>query len=1178
LSTDKPKLVSAPVLVSASVSRTTAASALSRSHVEHLLAAVVLALCLTLFYRDIVFGGRTFLQLGFAPGTMPISAGGGAYNYPGDPKDLNVPLADPGAIAWVGEPSQRLGTKLFATNDSALWNPHVGLGDVFLADGYSAPYEPLQILSSLAPERYWPLAVDMQVLVRFLIAGVFTYLFARRLGLQWVAAVLAGIAYMLTSYFVAYGNHPQLRADTLLPLALYSFDRLQSRISISNVLLSISTIAWLLIASFPESGFMSLVLASLWYICLSVWRFWKAGRAWKILIRSAIAFLGVNIAGLGLSAFLLLPLIDNIRTSLHIHEAGTGLEALPAAYAVLGLIPRVMPEIPWPSVAWAPHIYTTVLILAAFGVLAGWKLTGQRFALLFFSMYALIFCLKIYGFPLTQWIGLLPGFSQLQIYKYTVPSIGFSLAIVAALGVDALLRGHVPALKILIVFICIFALVFGIALANQPLHIDSDSMIRNSFFVLSITIFVCLLAQSLNRARLNNVRLIYLLMGMMVIEPTLWHSNIQRPVRYDPYTKPPFVTFLQQGTDYQRFFGFDRTLQPNIGTAYALDDVRFMSALVPKYRALYMAQFIMPDAVAPALMLEPGQYVSIEALERVGKTMSTPPEVRKPELADVPNRITQLQGIEYPLYLGKYIDLLNTSFFVTTNNIPLITSLNLLTLNDHSSGVQPPPFAGQLLTLNNELVYGITQQAPQKRAIPLLMPAGHTTLQSSIAGSGVGFEVKVTDSEGAHTIFSSYLDSHQSISERGWQPLKLDLSQWSGQRITITLESKRTPDAANTNSNAYWASPILTIQDTAPIWAQARLKQITNIALNDVLLDQNLAKQGPTFSTTMLKIGDQSLRSLFMHPPGFADLALQVPNSGAQLQFSVGMDPQVWQSSSIGDEATFRVIVLDVDTKTPVYQQTLNPQKNAGDRQWRPAQIDLSRWSGKSVTLRFETTGVSEHQTDGGWAHWGDIRLLGTGVGVANPQLARFERVYDSEVQIFRNNFAYPRAFIVYQIASAPDADSAARMMTRADFDPSTQAVVEGQVSSNSWQAPTTSGGDGDSGVAQIVERTANTMRITTTLDKPGLLVVSESYAPGWQAYVDGQPAPVVPTDVFLRGVYVDAGRHEVQLVYAPRSFTIGLAISITTLIMLIAGSTLVIIAKRRKQRRPSSDQPTTTA
>jgi hypothetical protein len=1175
LSADKPKRVSATIgRMNITVQART--YGLIRSHAEHLLAAVVLALCLMLFYRDIVFGGRTFLQLGFAPGTMPVSAGGGAYNYPGNLQDLNVHLADPGAIAWVGEPSQRLGTKLLTTRDSVLWNPHVGLGDVFLADGYSAPYEPLQILSSLAPERFWPLAVDLQVLVRFMIAGVFTYLFARRLGLQWVAAVLAGIAYMLTSYFVAYGNHPQLRADTLLPLALYSFDRLQGRISISNLLLSISTIAWLLIASFPEAGFMSLVLASLWYICLSMWRFWKAGRAWKILMRSAITFFGANIAGLGLSAFLMLPLIDNIRTSLHIHEAGTGLEALPAVYAVLSLLPRVMPEASWPSLAWAPHIYTTILVLASFGILAGWKLTGQRFALLFFSTYALIFYLKIYGFPFTQWIGILPGFSQLQIYKYTVPSVSFSLAIVASFGVDALLQGHVSASKILITLLVVFALVFGIALAYQPLRISYDSLIKSSLFVLGIAIFVCLLSQSFNRTSLNNLRLIYLLIGIMIIEPILWHSSIQRPSRYDPYTKPPFVTFLQQGTDYQRFFGFDRVLQPNIGTPYALDDVRFMSALVPKYRALYMAQFIMPDAVAPALMLEPGQYVSIEALERVGKMMSTPPEIRKPEMVDVPNRVTQLEGIEYPLYFGKYIDLLNTSFFVTTNNIPLITSLNLLTLDDHSSGVQPPPFVGQLLALNNELIYGIAQQAPQKLAIPLLMPSGHTTLQSNIAGSGIDFEVKVTDGEGEHTIFASHLDSHQSISERGWQPLRLDLSRWSGQRITITLESKLTPDSVIPNSNAYWSSPILTIQDPAPIWALPRLKQITNIALNDVLLDQNLAKLGPTFSTTMLKIGNQTLRALFMHPSSFFDLALHVPNSGAQLQFSVGMDPKGWQSSNISDEATFRVIVLDVDTKTPVYQQTLNPQKNVGDRQWQPAQIDLSRWSGQSVTLRFETTGVSEHQTDGDWAHWGDIRLLGTEVGVANPQLARFERVYDSEVQIYRNNFAYPRAFVVYQIASAPDADRAARMMTNADFDPSTQAVVEGEVSGSSSQAPATSAGDGAAGVAQIVERTANTMRITTTLDKPGLLVVSESYAPGWQAYVDGQPALVVPTDVFLRGVYLDAGSHDVRLVYAPRSFTIGVAISITTLVMLIAGSTLVIIAKRHKQRRARSDNLTT--
>ena len=109
-------------------------------------AVVILGFILVAFYRDIVFDGRTFLMQTAAPGTMP---GAGPYAYEGVKPGFVA--NDPGAIAWYGEPLNRFISQSIKTGDFPLWNPYAGLaGTPLLADGQTAPFEPLQFLFFLS--------------------------------------------------------------------------------------------------------------------------------------------------------------------------------------------------------------------------------------------------------------------------------------------------------------------------------------------------------------------------------------------------------------------------------------------------------------------------------------------------------------------------------------------------------------------------------------------------------------------------------------------------------------------------------------------------------------------------------------------------------------------------------------------------------------------------------------------------------------------------------------------------------------------------------------------------------------------------------------------------------------------------------------------------------------------
>ena len=71
---------------------------------------------------------------------------------------------------------------------------------------------------------------------------------------------------------------------------------------------------------------------------------------------------------------------------------------------------------------------------------------------------------------------------------------------------------------------------------------------------------------------------------------------------------------------------------------------------------------------------------------------------------------------------------------------------------------------------------------------------------------------------------------------------------------------------------------------------------------------------------------------------------------------------------------------------------------------------------------------------------------------------------------------------------------------------------------------------------------------VETELTRPGLLVLSDAWFPGWRAVVttrgSSREAPIYRTNRVLRGVWLPAGTCEVEFRYQPASFGRGAMIS----------------------------------
>jgi hypothetical protein len=67
-----------------------------------------------------------------------------------------------------------------------------------------------------------------------------------------------------------------------------------------------------------------------------------------------------------------------------------------------------------------------------------------------------------------------------------------------------------------------------------------------------------------------------------------------------------------------------------------------------------------------------------------------------------------------------------------------------------------------------------------------------------------------------------------------------------------------------------------------------------------------------------------------------------------------------------------------------------------------------------------------------------------------------------------------------------------------------------------------------------------------------GFVNVVEAYDPGWSARVDGRPAPVFAANGFTLGTPVSAGKHVVQFLYRTPGRTLGVALSLTAMSLLV--------------------------
>lgn len=90
-------------------------------------------------------------------------------------------------------------------------------------------------------------------------------------------------------------------------------------------------------------------------------------------------------------------------------------------------------------------------------------------------------------------------------------------------------------------------------------------------------------------------------------------------------------------------------------------------------------------------------------------------------------------------------------------------------------------------------------------------------------------------------------------------------------------------------------------------------------------------------------------------------------------------------------------------------------------------------------------------------------------------------------------------------------------------------------------------------GTASVSEYSANRVVIETTSKSGGRLILTDLMYPGWNVFIDGQPAKAITHERMYRAVDLPPGRHQVVWNYQPASVYWGAATSLIALLLLAA-------------------------
>jgi hypothetical protein len=162
----------------------------------------------------------------------------------------------------------------------------------------------------------------------------------------------------------------------------------------------------------------------------------------------------------------------------------------------------------------------------------------------------------------------------------------------------------------------------------------------------------------------------------------------------------------------------------------------------------------------------------------------------------------------------------------------------------------------------------------------------------------------------------------------------------------------------------------------------------------------------------------------------------------------------------------------------------------------------------------------------------------------------------DASARVALNPAAAPRAWVAYDWRPAAGRlDALAQTLRSSPRQVVGQPVIEGAGAAD---------GPGGTGPAAVIRDSDEEVTVRAAAKRAGYLVLDDSVFPGWEAAVDGRPAPIRAANENFRAVAFPAGPHTVTFRYRPASVLTAAVVSGVAFLLLVLGGIYFAVRRRR--------------
>lgn len=162
---------------------------------------------------------------------------------------------------------------------------------------------------------------------------------------------------------------------------------------------------------------------------------------------------------------------------------------------------------------------------------------------------------------------------------------------------------------------------------------------------------------------------------------------------------------------------------------------------------------------------------------------------------------------------------------------------------------------------------------------------------------------------------------------------------------------------------------------------------------------------------------------------------------------------------------------------------------------------------------------------------------------------------------IYENTDSLPRSYLSFQTQLVSTVEEVYRYLSNGVFLKEKKILVEEK--ELNFHQPEEANGD-----ISILTSSDTEIVLKSFSNYDGILVLTDTHYPGWEAYIDQSPTKIYPVNLYQKGIFLTSGEHQIIFRFQSESFKLGKIITVSSWIII----SLVVFASLCFFPRTTSD------